>query len=155
MREQVPFADKVREDLVLLGVEGETRDEVLYNIAKVLMEKGVAKDTFYEALLQRENEYPTGLPIGEINLAIPHTYPEHINEVAVTIAIPRKPVVFRNMGDRDEEISVSVILCLTMRKMDDNVKLLPALMGFFANEDNLRALLACKTRAEVISLVTA
>ena len=155
MREQVPFADKVREDLVLLGVEGETRDEVLYNIAKVLMEKGVAKDTFYEALLQRENEYPTGLPIGEINIAIPHTYPEHINEVAITIAIPKKPVVFRNMGDKDEEILISVILCLTMRKMDDNVKLLPALMGFFADEDNLRALLACKTPAEVISLVTA
>ncbi len=155
MREQVPFADKVREDLVLLGVEGETRDEVLYNIAKVLMEKGVAKDTFYEALLQRENEYPTGLPIGEINVAIPHTYPEHINEVAITIAVPKKPVVFRNMGDKDEEILISVILCLTMRKMDDNVKLLPALMGFFADEDNLRALLACKTPAEVISLVTA
>lgn len=155
MREQVPFADKVREDLVLLGVEGETRDEVLYNIAKVLMDKGVAKDTFYEALLQRENEYPTGLPIGEINIAIPHTYPEHINEVAITIAVPKKPVVFRNMGDKDEEILISVILCLTMRKMDDNVKLLPALMGFFADEDNLRALLACKTPAEVISLVTA
>lgn len=155
MREQVPFADKVREDLVLLGVEGETRDEVLYNIAKVLMDKGVAKGTFYEALLQRENEYPTGLPIGEINIAIPHTYPEHINEVAITIAVPKKPVVFRNMGDKDEEILISVILCLTMRKMDDNVKLLPALMGFFADEDNLRALLACKTPAEVISLVTA
>lgn len=155
MREQVPFADKVREDLVLLGVEGETRDEVLCNIAKVLMDKGVAKDTFYEALLQRENEYPTGLPIGEINIAIPHTYPEHINEVAITIAVPKKPVVFRNMGDKDEEILISVILCLTMRKMDDNVKLLPALMGFFADEDNLRALLACKTPAEVISLVTA
>ncbi len=155
MREQVPFADKVREDLVLLGVEGETRDEVLCNIAKVLMDKGVAKGTFYEALLQRENEYPTGLPIGEINIAIPHTYPEHINEVAITIAVPKKPVVFRNMGDKDEEILISVILCLTMRKMDDNVKLLPALMGFFADEDNLRALLACKTPAEVISLVTA
>ncbi len=155
MREQVAFADKVREDLVLLGVEGETRDEVLYHIAKVIMEKGIAKETFYDALIERENSYPTGLPIGEINVAIPHTYPEHINEVAITIAVPKKPVMFYNMGDKDEEILVSVILCLTMRKMDDNVKLLPSLMGFFADEENLRALLACKTPAEVIALVTA
>lgn len=154
MREQVAFADKVREDLVLLGVEGETRDEVLYNIAKVIMEKGIAKETFYEALLQRENEYPTGLPIGEINVAIPHTYPEHINEIAITVAVPKKPVIFRNMGDKDDEILVSVILCLTMKKMDDNVKLLPSLMGFFADEDNLRELLTCKTPGEVIALVT-
>jgi PTS system galactitol-specific IIA component len=155
LREQIGFADKVREDLVLLGVAGETRDEVLRNIAQVIMDKGIAKSTFYEALIERENAYPTGLPIGEINVAIPHTYPEHINEVAITIAIPAKPVVFRNMGDREEEILVSVILCLTMRKMDDNVKLLPSLMGFFADEDNLRALLACKTPAEVVALVTA
>lgn len=155
MREKVPFADKVREDLVLLGVEGDTRDEVLYNIAKVLMDKGVAKETFYDALLERENEFPTGLPIGEINFAIPHTYPEHINEIAVTIAVPKKPIAFHNMGDANEELLVSVVVCLTMRKMDDNVKLLPALMGFFANEDNLRKVIACKTPAEVIALVTA
>lgn len=155
MNEHVPFADKVREDLVLLNVEGETRDEVLYNIAKVIMDKGIAKPTFYDALLERENAYPTGLPIGEINIAIPHTYPEHINEVAITIAIPKKPVVFYNMGARDEEVLVSVIVCLTMRKMDDNVKLLPALMSFFADEGNLRRLLKCTTPAEVMALVTA
>lgn len=147
------FSDKVREDLVLLNMEGDTRDEVLYNIASVIMEKGIAKDTFYDALLERENAYPTGLPIGDINVAIPHTYPEHINEVAITIAIPKKPVLFHNMGCREEEVLVHIVVCLTMRKMDDNVKLLPALMGFFADEDNLRQLLACKTPAEVIALV--
>lgn len=155
MSEHTGFADKVREDLVLLGVEGDTRDEVLYNISKVLMDKGIAKPTFYDALLERENSYPTGLPIGEINVAIPHTYPEHINEVAITIAIPKKPVIFHNMGARDEELLVSVVVCLTMRKMDDNVKLLPALMSFFANEDNLRQLLACQTPAQVMALIAA
>ena len=155
MKEQTAYADKVREELVLLDVEGGTRDEVLYQIAKVIMDKGIAKETFYDALLQRENDYPTGLPIGEINIAIPHTYPEHINEIAITIATLKKPVLFRNMGDKDEEIPISVILCLTMKKLDDNVKLLPSLMGFFADEDNLRQLLACKTPKEVIALVTA
>lgn len=154
-QEQVAFVDKVREDLVLLNVEGNNRDEVLYNIASVIMQKGIAKETFYDALIDRENSYPTGLPIGEINVAIPHTYPEHINEVAITIAIPKKPVMFHNMGARDEELLVHVIVCLTMQKMDDNVKLLPALMGFFAEEENLRKLLQCKTPSEVMTLLNA
>lgn len=154
-QEQIGFVDKVREDLILLNVEGDTRDEVLYNIASVIMQKGIGKDTFYDALIERENSYPTGLPIGEINVAIPHTYPEHINEEAITIAIPQKPVLFHNMGAKEEELLVHVVVCLTMRKMDDNVKLLPALMGFFADEDNLRRLLECKTPAEVMALIKA
>ena len=154
-QEQVTFVDKVREDLVLLNVEGNNRDEVLYNIASIIMQKGIAKETFYDALIERENSYPTGLPIGEINIAIPHTYPEHINKVAITIAVPKKPVIFNNMGACDEELLVHVIVCLTMRKMDDNVKLLPALLGFFADEENLRKLLLCKTPSEVMALLNA
>lgn len=154
-QEQVTFTDKVREDLVLLNVEGNNRDEVLFNIASIIMQKGIAKETFYDALIERENSYPTGLPIGEINVAIPHTYPEHINEVAITIAIPKKPVMFYNMGAREEKLLVHVIVCLTMRKMDDNVKLLPALLGFFAEEENLRNLLLCKTPSEVMALLNA
>lgn len=153
MEEKISFTDKIREDLVLLDVEGITRDEVLHQIASVLQQKGIVKDSFYDALIERENAYPTGLPIGEINVAIPHTYPEHINEVAITVAIPKNPVKFRNMGARDEELLVHVIVCLTMRKSEDNVKLLPALMDFFSQETNLRGLLACKTPAEVINFI--
>ncbi len=151
MEEKIFFT--VREDLVLLDVEGNTRDEVLWQIASLLFKKGIVKDSFYDALIERENAYPTGLPIGEVNVAIPHTYPEHINEVAITIAIPSSPVIFQNMGARDEELLVHVIVCLCMKKSEDNVKLLPALMGFFAQETNLRGLLACKTPAEVINFI--
>ena len=91
---QIQFVDYVREDLILLGVEGNTRDEVLNNISKVLIEKDIVKESFAEGLLKRENEYPTGLPVGEYNVAIPHTYPEHNKEIAVTIAVPKNPVVF-------------------------------------------------------------
>lgn len=147
--------DRVREDLVLFDVEGDSCAELLLNISKVLMEKGIVKDSFYDALMERENSFPTGLPIGEINVAIPHTYPEHINEVAITVAIPKKPVLFRNMGNPNEEVLVSIVVCITMRKMDDNVKLLPELMDFFSNEQNLKDLLECNTPAEVIALISA
>lgn len=153
MSEIVSFADKVREELVLLNVEGETREEVLRNISKVLLEKGIVKDTFSDALLAREAEYPTGLAIGEINFAIPHTHPEHINEIAVTIAVPKHPVVFLDMGDQESEVMASVVVCLTLKKMDDNIKMLPALMEFFANEDHLRAILACTEPAQVMALL--
>ena len=153
MDEEITFIDKVREDLILLDLPGDTRDEVLRNIASVYMEKGIAKPTFYDALLERERDYPTGLPIGNINVAIPHTYPEHINEIAVGIAIPKNPVVFMEMGGDDREVVCSVVVCLALKKMDDNVRMLPSLMDFFAVEDNLKLLLACRTPAEVMDIL--
>lgn len=153
MDEEITFIDKVREDLILLDVPGNTRDEVLFQIATVYMDKGIAKPSFYEALLQRESEYPTGLPIGNVNFAIPHTYPEHINEIAVGIAIPRNPVVFMEMGGDDREVLCSVIVCLALKKMDDNIKMLPSLMDFFAVEENLTLLLACQTPQDVLRVL--
>lgn len=154
MDERVSFVDKVREDLIFLDVAGDTRDEVLRNIAGALCTKGIVKDTFAEALLARERDYPTGLAIGEINLAIPHAQPEHVNEIAVAIAVPRRPVQFQDMGDHDSAVEVSVIVCLALKKMDDNIKMLPALMTFFAGEENLRAILACTQPAQVMALLT-
>jgi len=138
--ENIQFADKVREDLILLNVEGDTRDEVLNNISIALLEKGVVKKSFASALIKRENEYPTGIPIGEYNVAIPHTYPEHNNEIAVTIAVPKKPVQFYNMGNSEELLKVYVIICLSFEKMDDSVKMLSSLMTFFGNEENVKQL---------------
>ena len=153
MREIIPFADKVREELILLGVEGDTSEEVLTRIANTLVEKGIAKASFPAALLARERAYPTGLALGELNLAIPHANPEHINEVTVTIAVPKHPVVFKDMGDQESDVSVSVIVCLTLEKADDNIKMLPALMEFFAKEENLRAILSCTEPAQVMALL--
>ncbi|QSX09250.1 PTS sugar transporter subunit IIA [Alkalibacter rhizosphaerae] len=146
--------ERVREDLVFLNVKGETSADVLRFISDELSKRQIVKETFYDALIQREKEFPTGLPIGEINVAIPHTYPDHINEVAVTIAILDKPVTFRNMGDPTQNVDVSIVLCMTMKKLDDNVKLLPELIGYFADENHLKQLLECKTPKAVIDLIT-
>lgn len=153
MCETISFADKVREELILFGVEGSTMEEVLSNIAGVLVEKGIAKASFPAALLEREREYPTGLNLGGLNLAIPHANPEHINEVTVTIAVPKQPVIFKDMGDPDSDVSVSLVVCLTLQKADDNIKMLPALMSYFAQEDNLKAIIACTEPAQVMELL--
>ena len=153
MAEKATFIDKMREDLVLLDIKGDTNEEVLREVAKVLEAKGIVKETYADALVQREMEYPTGLPIGEMNCAIPHTYPEHINEIAIALVVLDKPVKFQQMGDPDEQVDVSVLICLAMKKMDDNVKLLPALMGFFADEENLKTLTTMKDPKAILDYI--
>lgn len=152
----ISFVDNVREESIFLKVPGETRDEVLTYVANRLVELGIVKETYIQGLFEREAHSPTGLDLGgEYNFAIPHTFPEHTNKITVCIVVPENPVMFRNMGDPDSDVKVSVIVPLALQKMDDNIQMLPVLMDFFANEENLKSLLACETPAEVMTLLKA
>ena len=79
-------------------LSGDNDKEVIKQMASALEEEGYVKDTFADAIVKRESIYPTGLPVGEINVAIPHTDPEHVNNAAVCLGILDKPVTFNVMG---------------------------------------------------------
>ena len=73
-------------------LSGDNDKEVIKQMASALEEEGYVKNTFADAIVKRESIYPTGLPVGEINVAIPHTDPEHVNNAAVCLGILDKPV---------------------------------------------------------------
>lgn len=153
MSDKIKFSERVREDLILLDVEGETREEIFKQIADLFMEKGIAKDTYYQGLIDREAEFPTGLPIGDYNIAIPHTYPEHYNDIGICVCVPKQPIKFCDMGDKEHELDVHVVVALALKKLDDSIKMLPSLMSFFADEDNIKALMECKEPAQVMEMI--
>ena len=140
MNNTIHFIEKIREDLIFTNVAGDTWEEVLQSVAARLLAAGAVKESYADALLEREREYPTGLPIGAVNLALPHTYPQHVKEYAIAIAVPSHPVPFRSMDDPDALVEVSLLVCPLLAKMDENIKLLPSLMKFFANEDTIAEL---------------
>ena len=70
----IQFVDYVRDDLILLNVEGDTRDEVLNNISKVLIEKKIVKESFAEGLLKEKMSTRQGFP--SVNIMWP--FPTHI-----------------------------------------------------------------------------
>ena len=153
MSDKIKFSERVREDLILLNVEGETREEIFKQVAELFVEKGIAKDTYYQGLLDREAEFPTGLPIGDYNIAIPHTYPEHYNDIGICICVPKKPIKFFDMGAKEHELEVHVVVALALKKLDDSIKMLPSLMSFFADEDNIKAMMACKEPSEIMEMI--
>lgn len=60
-----------------------------------MFEKGYVKSTYIDAVLEREKTLPTGLDIGEMCVAIPHTDSKHVNESNVALAVLKNPVEFR------------------------------------------------------------
>ena len=87
-------------------LSGDNDKEVIKQMASALEEEGYVKDTFADAIVKRESVYPTGLPVGQINVAIPHTDPEHVNNAAICLGILDKPVTFNVMGMEGETTEV-------------------------------------------------
>ena len=61
----------ILDNLIVIKSNKTTREEVLKELSEAAIAAGYAKEGYYEALLEREKNYPTGLHIPEIEVAIP------------------------------------------------------------------------------------
>ena len=81
-----------------------TREEALAELAKMLMANNYVHASFAQAVLHRENEFPTGLPTNPVGVAIPHTDIEHVISPAIAVSILANPVQFNEMGNPDNQV---------------------------------------------------
>ena len=124
------------------SVDARSNYDALEQLAGLLTEKGYVKDTFSAAILKREKAYPTGLPTGEIGVAIPHADPKHVNRPAVCLGVLKKPVNFIVMGSETDEVSVSILFMLAIKHKEDHMTLLTKLIDICQNQETLNSLLS-------------
>lgn len=141
---------RVSPELVILELEAESDGEAIEKLAALMLEKGVVKESFLPAILQREQEYCTGLQFEEMGIAVPHTMPEHVNEAAVAIGVMKRPVAFRAMGMPEEQVPVELVFMLAIRKAHDQLEFLQALMTAFQRPGVLPGLKAAANPEELI-----
>lgn len=142
------------ESIILLDVEGNTKEEVLSVMAENLEARGLVKETFKDAVIARELEYATGLPTMGVSVAIPHTDPEHVNEKTISVAVLKEPVEFGVMGgDSSETTSVKLVFMMAMDEADSQLGLLQRLMQIFQDEKTLLFLANEKDKKKIIELL--
>jgi PTS system galactitol-specific IIA component len=122
----------IQSDLMLLDLKVKSNDELIRKMGQHLVDLGWVKDGFIEAILKREKEYPTGLPIGEIAAAIPHTDAAYVLRSAMVVCVLPEPVKFRNMADPDEILDVRIVFMLAMKEPAFQVTWLKKLMGLLS-----------------------
>jgi len=146
--------DVFREELVLLNYEAKDAEDVLKALADRLFEDGSVKDTYYQAMLDRERAYPTGLPTEGIKVAIPHAGVEHVNYSAFAIATMPQPVIFGEMGaGPDSQLDVQIVMMLANSDPDEQVKTLRKMVDLFDEPDSLHALVAATTPSEIVKIL--
>ena len=119
-------------------------------LASLLEAGGYVKDSFKEAVIEREKVFPTGLPTQLIGIAIPHTDAEHVNRGAMAVGILSDPVVFNEMGNLDSTVDVSVISMLAIANPDLLISVLRQLAASFQDKEFLVGLKSARTADEVL-----
>lgn len=114
---------------------------------------GYVKDTYVNAVIEREKGFPTGLQMGEYGIAIPHTDKEHVNESAIAIATLKEPITVHSMINPDDQVKVQLVILMAVEDPDGQVKMLSKLMGLFQDIDTLKALEDAASTEEMYEIV--
>jgi galactitol PTS system EIIA component len=109
--------------------------EVLQRFADLAEAEGFARPGFGAALISREEEYPTGLPM-KIPLAIPHAYPEFVIQPGVGVALLDPAVEFREMGgEEDQVLSVRLVVLMLVTQETAHNADLSTIIRMFKNPE--------------------
>ena len=142
------------EENLLMPLQAETKEDAINKLATLLLQNGYVKESFIPAIVAREAEFATGLPTGEIGLAIPHTDVIHVNRQAVAVGILEKPVQFCIMGNSDDTpIDVNIIFMLAVPDKDKVMVMLQQLMDIIPDQEYLTSLGTTKDRAKMSEML--
>lgn len=141
-------------NLIFSKVDSKNSNEIIHYLAEKLFKAGKVNKDFEQAVKERERVYPTGLPIGDIPVAIPHTDVKYVKQSAIAIAILKNPVEFHNMAKNDESINVKIVVMLAMKEPHSQVDMLQKLMKMFQNQDLLTKISNLDDNDEIYEIVS-
>ena len=119
-----------------------TKEEALSYLADKLISKGIVKESYKQAIIDREHVFPTGLQFEAYGIAIPHTDVEHVNKEQIALMTLKDAVSFYQMGTNDVEVPVRVIFMLALKEAHSQLTMLQQLMEVLQDKDIMERILS-------------
>ena len=145
--------EELKTSLILTDLEAGSSREVFEQLGGLLTEEGYTKDSYVQALIDREKDYPTGLNIGDVGVAIPHTNISHVNKAATAIATLKTPVDWIEMGTEDEPVRARLVFMLAVDDPEAHLAQLQAIVGIIQDQDVLNRIIEQKDPEQIIEII--
>lgn len=145
--------EELNESLMVLGMEASSSKEVFEQLGGILTQEGYTKDSYVEALIAREREFPTGLDMDGFGVAIPHTDVSHVKKAATGVAVLKKPVTFIQMGTDDEEVEVKLVFMLSVENPKGHIEELQKLLAIIQDKHVLEQLCEAEDAKKIIEIM--
>lgn len=122
-------------------LEAADASEALTKLAGALRDRGAVEPSFVDAVLEREEEYPTGLMFAGGGVAIPHADAHHCRRPAIALGLLSEPREFSQMGGpAEEKVPVQTIVMLSVTDSREQAPVLSGLMKSLSRDGTLAAL---------------
>jgi len=139
----------IDEKIILVKELVKDKEEIIRKLGSLLQANGFVKDTYTQAVYDRELVYPTGLKARVTGVAVPHTDTIHVRKPAVAIATLKNPVIFNGMGAPDTEVVVDIVLMLAIHDPKQVVNVLRKVIFVIEDDEALMNLQAAETKKEI------
>lgn len=129
--------------------------ELLERMARSLVADRLAKESFIKAILNREEEHPTGIDCGDYSIATPHTDPVHILESGFAVAICNNNVCFYNADKSGQELKPSIVVMMCIKSINDgneHIEAIGRVYSLAGNKDIIDTLCACNNQESVFTV---
>lgn len=151
---QHQLKDLLRPEHFVLNLEAQDARDALDKIVAVLVRTGYVTPEFADAVWEREQVFPTGLPTQPLASALPHADPEHVRQTAVAIGTLKTPVRFGQMGtDGSVGLDVHVIILLAIKECEKQVELIQQVVELLQYPGMLEKLVAAETPGQALQIL--
>lgn len=141
----------LHEDLIMLDYAAESGVDLLGELAEILKKEGYVKESYAQAVIEREKNFPTGLNTPGVKVVMPHTDPNHVNKPAILVAKLNHPINFKEMGNSGNDVAAELVFMLAVTDPKGHVETLGKLMSIFSNGEMLLDVFHSKTKQDLIA----
>ena len=139
-------------ELCMAGVEAEDRESLIRMVAGLMERQGFVKDSYGNAVWERECAYPTGIWNQGKNFAVAHTDACHVKRPAIAAVTLKTPVSFQRMDEPDQSVDIQVLFMLAVMEPEKQVFALKELFSLIQDEGFYTRLRGCADGAEIYQL---
>ena len=145
--------EELDKSVIVPDLEAETWEDVMKSLGQKLIDEGYTKESYIDALITREKDFPTGLDIDGLGVASPHTDVSHVNKAGIAIGVLKKPVTFIQMGSDDEEIGVKLVFMLAVTDPNAHIDVLQRIIEIIQDKDVLEKLFTVTDKDTIIEVI--
>jgi PTS system galactitol-specific IIA component len=145
----------ISENLIVVGSESDTpnAESAITILCERLVEEGYVDSSYCQAVLDRERQFPTGLPSLPYATAIPHADANGVKRTGIAVAILHYPVPFRAMDSPEKHLDVRVILLLAVAEPSKQVSMLQWVCNLVQDQDVVKTLASVKSPREAMIIL--
>lgn len=129
------------------------RDQLIHLLAAEMAKYGMVEPCYGASVLEREKEFPTGVPTMPVPIAIPHSERSQVYKPGIGVAVLRNSVKFSSMEDPTCLLDVRVVFMLAASLNDEHLHMIKDVMEIIQDSEVVNALLAAETTKEIEAIM--